>query len=310
MSTRLTLSDITESVHEMGVGESKRIEHKGCGKGNAACTRTPVGHLLHCFKCGGKGLVVARVAELKERVGHGRVNVVRGEWQVLPLDLLLADDCSFLLEYSIPTYMAEGFRLLRAQDASGAWRLCFPTDVISVAAGGHISLEAGGMACKLKPGTPHATRKWLIVPAAPMPYDSTQLYIPRWYLPTKTAPFDMAVLVEDPISALKISYACPNVYVIAMLGLSIGPALLQHLGNVDLPVVVWTDGDPPGMLRGRQLTDQLKFIRGTKATYFHYEIGLDPKDLTSAEMEERIDSIRQVIDSVKEHVEAVSPAYS
>ena len=309
MSTRLNLSDIAEHVRDMGIGESKRVEHMGCGKGNAVCTRTPVGHLLHCFKCGGKGLVVARVAEFRERVGHASSRA-RTEWNVYPLDLLKAEDCSFLLEYKIPTYIAESHRLMRARDGGGDWRLCFPTDVISVAAGGHIKLEAGGMACKLKPGTDKAvTRKWLIVPPDTMPLDGSQLYIPvkrAW----PTVDFDMVVLVEDPISALKISYACPSVYVIAMLGLSIGPALLQHMGNTDLPVVVWADGDPPGMLRGRKLTDQLKFIRGTKATYFHYEKDLDPKDLTSAEMEDRIDCIRQVFNSVEEHVEAVPSAYS
>jgi DNA primase len=99
------------------------------------------------------------------------------------------------------------------------------------------------------------------------------------------------VLVEDPISALKISTADESVVGIAMLGLQIPPALIEMLVAMcsGWTVAVWPDGDAPGILRGTKLYEQLKFI--IPDAFFAIAPGQDPKDLSLSDLRKYLDTI-------------------
>jgi hypothetical protein len=171
-----------------------------------------------------------------------------------------------------------------------AARLCFPLSAIDKHPGNPASFTQGiGWVGKAQ----HATPKWYLSDNSKyVPDERAYVYLARGTV----VPADILVLTEDPISALKISLSDPRVIGMAMLGLSMPPALLELLGNFrnDLTVVVWPDGDRAGINRGTQIYSQLKFIRPN--TRLEIVMDKDPKDLTMAQLGERLDRIRAEVD--------------
>jgi hypothetical protein len=79
---------------------------------------------------------------------------------------------------------------------------------------------------------------------------------------------------------------------------------------LDNPVILWVDGDGPGISRGVKLRDQLKFLRYNKQTALTYVPGVDPKHLPPQKIREHLDTIHQTLGDGSSSVEAVSPAHT
>lgn len=332
-SERLSLADFPdERLPNLGIGETVRVPHAGCRSGptSAGITRTPAGWLMHCFKCGAKGLHVARVATAPKEYVHKNAA------------LLHSDDVKHMLEpirhdpskyselnrcWGIQPHDLSDHRLYLEEKAgrrsiTGTPRLWFPLHSIGVSRKkglypGDIRFAEGGYAGKLssdaasKVGT--AYTKWYVVPPPPVKIsewyadgDYDLLYLP--YNP-KHKPSTPLVLVEDPISALRISNITNQVTAISLLGLSLGRSMLTWMGTYNGPIIVWPDGDSAGKLRGHGIHNQLSFIRGDKYTGIYYVNDHDPKDLTPIELGETIDRLCEAISDGKSNMETLSSAH-
>lgn len=293
----------------MQVGDSLRVEHVGCGKGNASVTRTPVGWLMHCFKCDARGLRVATHANPAYNASSSPAMPI----SVSKLEQEPAgspDHEKHLNRLGLHGYEATAYGLVVTLKTMMP-RVWFPLQSIVVDKddGKTRIVYNDWMAGK---ATATGGRKWDIVGGK---HEKGELvYIPRLaYLDMLKAPPNSIVLVEDPISALKINEALPNhtgIVPISMLGLHIGPLLLESLGNFNGPVILWADGDPPGIHRGKKLVEQLRFIRGDRPNLFHFLPTSDPKDLTPKEIGRELDRLLEKASHGSADVEEVSSAHT
>lgn len=321
---RINTSDIVEemSLLDMHPMDSIRVEHKGCGKGNASVTRTPAGWLMHCFKCGGKGFRVAKYANDSYSVAplsggslpyKGMADRVEADYD----PAMVAD----LYSLKLHLYEAEKYRLTVSRDSVDR-RVWFPIHIIERNTDGTSSVlrDAGVCAGKLtKRSSVGKGKKWdlCIPPSLGTQEERAFIYAPfHWSYPVvRPDSISCLVLVEDPISALKINeagladrgIAC---FPIAMLGLSMPALMLEVVANYNNSVVLWTDGDAAGMLRGRKLHEQLSFLRQDKPTFYTFVPNKDPKDLSGSEIGEYLGTILKKDSDGSECVEAVSPAHS
>lgn len=170
-------------------------------------------------------------------------------------------------------------------------RLCFPIIGIDKKEGtpAYVQNDVGWVGKSLT-----RTPKWYLHDSSEMTPETDRAYV--YIGPSNGRIKDLLVLTEDPISALKITKADDKAIGVAMLGLSISAPLVELLGNMDKSrrVLVWPDGDAPGIKRGMQIFQQLRFIRpSTKMTY---ELNKDPKDLTLVQLGERLARIREEAD--------------
>lgn len=272
-------------------GETKRGAHKGCStdRTSATVTRTPAGWVSHCFKCGARGFEHARVAHLKDdRVAATTTTALRNGDGLKPLPLLdVSNAVDLLQKYGIDwLYDSSG---IGYDDARG--RLCFPIVAIDKMAGfpAYVTNSVGWVGKSLT-----RTPKWYLHDANECASDIERAYI--YIGPSNGKLKDLLVLTEDPISALKITKSDDRAVGVAMLGLSISAPFVELLGNMDKSrrILVWPDGDAPGIKRGMQIFQQLRFIRpGTKMAY---ELNKDPKDLTLGQLGERLARIREEAD--------------
>lgn len=270
-------------------GETKRGAHKGCSTDRTTATvhRTPAGWVLHCFKCGASGFDHARVAHLKgDRSPVLTKGIPGGGLHPIPLTAV-PDAVALLAKYGIDwLYDSSG---IRYDEERG--RLCFPLIAFDKKAGepAYIQNDVGWVGKSL-------TRmpKWYLDDTSPC----GEAVLERAYAyvgPSNGKMKDLLVLTEDPISALKITKSDDRTVGVAMLGLALPAPFVEVLGNMskDRTVVVWPDGDAPGIKRGAQIFEQLNFIRpGTK---FFYELNKDPKDLTLEQLGEHLARIREAV---------------
>lgn len=261
----------------------QRATHLGCGTDKAATvTRTPVGWVMHCFRCGDKGFEYARVA----RAG-GVAEVGLKSSDKFPTDLTY-------MAASIPEHMERllSYGITKHPAVSTFWseekqRLMFPLFTVD----GQAIAAGHSYAGKINPKATIAglRSKWMVY-RHPLDRDNALCFAPVAYggtpMPTQTV-----FLVEDCISAVQIANMGTKLYPIAMLGLSIPKELLLFLSTLPNRVVVWADGDPAGMLRGRKVWEQLAFLRGDRINNFKFIIGRDPKDLDHKEMEAYLASV-------------------
>lgn len=286
--SRLNIRDLTGvNPNDMAIGVTERVYHVGCThKRDATIQRTPPGWVMHCFKCGDSGFHHARVApksiaSIPTRLSKRAMLVPP---KLDPIDLGKKEHAEALQKLGMLHWYSSdmGVRI----DTS-AKRVYFPISRTyrKVEEDDRIVVESAGWSGKTYDG---AKPKWYVVEDDEDVRDAALLSIakrPGGMIPRAV------VLVEDPISALKITYADESVLGVAMLGLQIPPALLEML--VDLcgawTIVVWPDGDAPGVLRGTKLYEQVKFI--IPDAFFIIAPGEDPKDLSLPDLKEYLDTI-------------------
>lgn len=320
--SRLTLFDFVEShqLPEMQVGESMRVEHIGCGRKNASVTRTPVGWLMHCFKCGDRGLKVATHANANYNV---RIPADRGLRAPPPPEMISIDTNAYDASLnSLGLYKYQGMKYgIEASVGPGIPRVWFPLHSLTRDIDGYMHATMDGYkAGKASDSTTAGVQKWYIQEPRTLPtHPSGELvYTPLMHkVSTTTVPSHKdLLLVEDPISALKIQEALDEQYgkpiplVVAMLGLHVGPILLEIAGKIGGRVVLWADGDPPGMYRGRKLVEQLKFLRQDKPTTLHFITGKDPKHLAPKVLRRELDALFEKASSGPVYMEAMPAAHS
>lgn len=92
------------------------------------------------------------------------------------------------------------------------------------------------------------------------------------------------VLVEDLISAHKISVCCPGVEAIPLFGVEVHPPHLYYLINANKPVVLWLDKDQQGSIM-RKAT-RLQSLLGCAVNVVSTD--KDPKSLSCKEINENL----------------------
>lgn len=270
--TKLYLKDLSgyERLPDLSNGETLRTDHQGCGDKCATVLRTPVGWVAHCFKCGGKGFEHSRVAAIRKepevtKAASGPILAAMNE-----IDPSIPAHATALRQLGMLGWI-DKISLARLRIGDG--RIHFPLHSI-YRNEEHIHYADSGWAGKLIQSAGGSVPKWRIV-TVPSVVESTTVF--RHAI---SPIVETIVVVEDAISALKIGQLVPNTMGIAMLGLSIGPLLLEYLCALPngVLVVVWPDGDSKGVERGTALFKQLQFLR-PENTEFNVAPGLDPKHL-------------------------------
>lgn len=286
----LKLTDFVEGgLEDIPLSTPTRVTHRGCSdKANATVTRTPLGWLMHCFKCDERGFKYARVGKLPGSMVYAPTTTNVNP----PSDILFRTSGNpewntRLVEYGInPTDL----RTTTLGWSVGTHRLMFPLGKVMPADGEYKMFSSKSFAGKLHPkevvvgGT-----KWIVYKHGE-DKDSPLVFCHGF----GSGVWDKRtiVLCEDPISALKIGGNGLGFGAIAVLGLSLPQELLVYLAAKEVPdLIVWSDGDAPGMKRGRGIYDQLKFLK--RNTYFTYVKGKDPKDLTIDQIRDHIASVRK-----------------
>lgn len=290
----LKITDFEEDgLEDIALAVPARVTHRGCSdKANATITRTPLGWLMHCFKCDQRGFKYARVGKLP-----GGTTYVRPTGATLPADLYTWKKGN---ETDMRRFMDYGIDDKDVRTCPLAWsasmnRLMFPlyrieTDDVTGYYGLHTSKSWAG---KAHPKSSGFCMKWQVfkdVSDKAFPLVFAHGY-GKGHWDEKTI-----VVCEDPISALKIAGTGTGFAAVSLLGLSLPQEALVYFAHKKADIIVWSDGDPPGMKRGRGIYDQIKFLKPN--TYFHYVKGMDPKDLTKEQIKAHIASIRKEVSSV------------
>lgn len=278
----LKLSSFEETgLEDIPLTSPTRVTHRGCSeKQNATVTRTPVGWVMHCFKCGEKGFQQARVAKLP---GTMTPTMTGTKGANKPADMRIATPTDYT-PFGVNDY---DLRSRELYYSDGAHRLMFKLSALEQKEKGWAVRATTSYAGKIDKKVVGQT-KWIIYQDRP---DTSKPLVFCHGFGTEASDRVALVLCEDPISALKIAGRGTNHIAIALLGLRIPQELLVYSATQELPVIVWPDGDPPGIRRGRMIYDQVKFLKGD--TYFTYVKGKDPKDLTNEEIREHLASIRK-----------------
>lgn len=255
---------------EAPIGLPVRYLHESCSKGKGPCllvTRTDTGWVYYCHRCGLKGFrgldgmpmeKIKKWWEAKKNVPKQVERTVR-----LPSDFTL--DLSkhpkagaWLMSLGITDFQIQEYRIGYSRYFD---RLIFP-----VYMGGKLVFWQGRT-------FHHVTRenpKWLSV------------RVPRnqdvWFTAPCHSGCDRVVLVEDILSALKVSNVA---HAVALLGVYIPDTLMWRLLKSKKEVVIWLDQDKTD----RSLHYTLRFRSAGIPTSMR-STPLDPKKHTIKQLEE------------------------
>lgn len=301
--SKLYLPDLVGiNPNDMPIGSTARVYHQHCNTTHkdATITRTPPGWVMHCFKCGLSGFHYARVAPKSASTAPMKLHTRNYDVKAVRLDIrndwhLRALDSLGLLSWYHP-----GIEYYIDEDHG---RLFFQLSSISHDELGELVIAPHGWVGK---AYTTAKPKWLVVEKeGPMPIEYGLIYLAH----SKAGGARCVVVVEDPISALKIREAHTDVAAIAMLGLQLPPTVLEYVVKIKdgVDVVLWPDGDAPGIERGSKLYGQLKFLR--PSTKFTMVRDKDPKDLTMDEIRRHLDCVRKEVSIRPRDMEAVPSAH-
>lgn len=299
---RLTDFENAANLREIPLSTPTRAIHRGCSTDAAATvTRTPVGWMMHCFRCDERGFEYARVASLPNKRALTMTAEAGMAGAQLPNDTLWTEadwttECNEEWASRFAAYGIDPMDLRRRTFgwSAGTSRLFFPlSKVTHNKATDKYSLSGGKNtddACAAGKRHPNVSAakdaKWIVY----QPHGCKEPLVFGHGFKSHVWDGKTIVLCEDPISALKIG-GRTGFAALALLGLSIPQELLVFLSTRKQDVVVWTDGDAPGMRRGRKIYDQIKFLKPN--TYFTYVEGKDPKHLNHEQIKEHIASLRK-----------------
>jgi hypothetical protein len=250
------------------VGQSRRVKHRFERRENMVVRNLPEGWSCYCHACGEGGFKPKEFVKITEQAEPEQYH------QFIPNDLVPLEDLDrfrqsrvygFLAQKGMDSVYFNGV-LVRYSPSKDrvVLRLSGPDGYawLGRAVGGQqpkwvaYSTPTTGYAeycTSIKRPPPH--------PEDPVPY----------------------VVVEDPFSMLKVSWACPHVLVTCSLGTRLHPRLLRSLlGWAD--VRVWYDGDKAGEQGADKAVRRLQGL-GVQAKALTVP-GKDPKDMMIKEIRE------------------------
>ncbi len=233
---RLTDIDLTKSdLEELPDGQSKRFTHVDCSDSrNGAAYRSGGGVTLKCFKCGASGYVFLGIPSLYASAGSAPRTVA-----TIP---------TFTPRYIQDTNPdhAKARTYLGSYGMTARTRQCF------------VDEETGNLA--LKSYDYDGTNGWCIRqfdPTASSKWMNFYEKAPRIFVVNEGKSTDSVVIVEDPISALKV-WQYTRITTIALLGLNLDSDVLGLIAERHKAAVVWTDQDWSGLTRGALIRDGLQ----------------------------------------------------
>lgn len=233
--TGLNKDDIEEII---STGTHKRFTHTDCSSSlNGSAYLSGGGVAFKCHKCGDTGWYSGGIGSLYPSAGAvpGAVVGATGTRRIRRIDGRLAEHAAarvFLASYGIPISHT------RVACVEGTNELVVVSRDIEDRFNGYNYRNFAG----------HGP-KWI--------NEYSKAHI-RWnFFNFVPHPVDTIVVVEDPISALKISTLHMRLDSVALLGLNLSTGMLGELSSRYKYAIVWTDSDWAGETRGALIRDAL-----------------------------------------------------